>query len=444
NIRFQTSYLRDKLGRITQKTETVLGNSNTFDYLYYDSGYLKEVKKDGLVTATYTYDLNGNRENNGALYDDQDRLTSTATATYTYTDNGELLTKTEGAQVTSYTYDVIGNLLSVTLPSGTLIEYVIDASNRRVGKKVDGVLERKWLYKDGLNPIYEEAWDSVNSTWVQTRFVYASRANVPDYLIRDGVTYRIISDHLGSPRLIIDTGSGNVAQALEYDEWGNILSDTYVGAVPLLPFRLAGGLYDADTKLIRFGARDYDPETGRWTAKDPIRFDGDGPNLFGYALNDPITLFDLTGFGGVYGRAGIKGTYLAPGGSFDGTAILGSENGDFRGVTEANANLHAGLGIAFGRFFEFGFFVDDVSDFQQSESLSIDTPLFGISIYLKDDRFQGFGFAGPSLGIAATGSHPDLKFFEFTILDVNFSKLKINKAFCLKRGSRRSVFDRSK
>ncbi|MDH5763474.1 MAG: hypothetical protein OEZ51_10855, partial [Nitrospinota bacterium] len=71
---------------------------------------------------------------------------------------------------------------------------------------------------------------------MQTRFVYASRANVPDYLIRDGVTYRIISDHLGSPRLIIDTGSGNVAQALEYDEWGDILSDTYVGAVPLLPF----------------------------------------------------------------------------------------------------------------------------------------------------------------------------------------------------------------
>jgi len=95
--------------------------------------------------------------------------------------------------------------------------------------------------------------------------------------------------------LIIDTGSGNVAQALEYDEWGNILSDTYVGAVPLLPFRFAGGLYDADTKLIRFGARDYDPETGRWTAKDPIRFDGDGTNLYGYTSNDPVNFIDPFG-----------------------------------------------------------------------------------------------------------------------------------------------------
>jgi len=112
----------------------------------------------------------------------------------------------------------VGNLLSVELPDGNLIEYVIDASNRRIGKKVGPpgatVLVRKWLYKDGLNPIYEEAWDATASTWVQTRFVYASRGNVPDFLIRDGVTYRVISDHLGSPRLIIDTASGSVAQAL--------------------------------------------------------------------------------------------------------------------------------------------------------------------------------------------------------------------------------------
>ena len=113
---------------------------------------------------------------------------------------------------------MLGNLLSVTLPSGTLIEYVIDASNRRIGKKVGPpgatVLVRKWLYKDGLNPIYEEAWDATSSTWVQTRFVYASRGNVPDFLIRDGVTYRVISDHLGSPRLVINTTNGLVEQAL--------------------------------------------------------------------------------------------------------------------------------------------------------------------------------------------------------------------------------------
>jgi uncharacterized protein RhaS with RHS repeats len=46
---------------------------------------------------------------------------------------------------------------------------------------------------------------------------------------------------------------------------------------------------------VRFGARDYDPEIGRWTTKDPIRFAGGDPNLYGYVLNDPVNLVDPNG-----------------------------------------------------------------------------------------------------------------------------------------------------
>jgi len=55
-------------------------------------------------------------------------------------------------------------------------------------------------------------------------------------------------------------------------------------------------LYDRDTNLVRFGARDYDPETGRWTAKDPIKFDGGDSNLYGYVLGDPVNLKDMDGY----------------------------------------------------------------------------------------------------------------------------------------------------
>lgn len=223
-----------------------------------------------------------------ASYDDQDRLLSYGSTSYAYTDNGELKSKTFNGQTTNYVYDVPGNLRSVSLPSGTAIDYVIDGQNRRVGKKVNGILTQAWLYQNQLSPVAE--LDGSGS--VVARFVYGSRPNVPDYLIKGGNTYRIVSDHLGSPRLVVNTNDGTVVQRMDYDEFGNVFQDTNPG---FQPFGFAGGLYDKDTKLVRFGVRDYDPELGRWTAKDPIRFRGSDTNLYGYVLNDPVNFVDLDG-----------------------------------------------------------------------------------------------------------------------------------------------------
>jgi RHS repeat-associated protein len=91
--------------------------------------------------------------------------------------------------------------------------------------------------------------------------------------------------------MVVNVATGAVAQRMDFDEFGNVLSDTSPG---FQPFGFAGGLYDADTGVVRFGARDYDTATGRWTAKDPILFGG-GLNLYAYAGSDPVNRIDTTG-----------------------------------------------------------------------------------------------------------------------------------------------------
>ncbi len=299
---FNTQYTRDPLGRITQKIESAVGEAaTTYAYAYDPAGRLAEVRKDGVVQSAYTYDQNGNRTDKtdaagttNATYDTQDRLLTYGNNSYAYTANGELHEKRHSRgngnpeDITTYRYDVLGNLRTVTLPDSTNIEYLTDGQNRRIGKKVNGTLTQGFLYQNQLNPIAELD----GSGAVVSHFVYGTQANVPDYLIKGGVTYRIIADHLGSPRLVINTTTGDIAQRLDYDEFGNVTQDTAPG---FQPFGFAGGLYDRDTRLTRFGARDYDAETGRWTAKDPIRFAGGDSNLYGYVEDNPINFIDPDG-----------------------------------------------------------------------------------------------------------------------------------------------------
>ncbi|MCO7223255.1 DUF1566 domain-containing protein [Pleionea sp. CnH1-48] len=302
---YKVYYSFDKLGRISNKTETIFGVTSESEYSYDDVGRLKAVNKDNQLTS-YSYDNNGNRLSRvtgsstySGQYDEQDRVKSYADYTYSYTKNGEVLQKTNTSsdEVTNYRYDVLGNLLSVEISDGSntdLYEYIVDGANRRIGKKINGVTVQKFIYANELNPIAE--LDADNK--VVSRYVYGEKVNVPEFIIKNGATYRVISDHLGSPRLVVNSQTGVVVQRLDYDEFGNLIADSNPG---FQPFGFAGGIYDHHTKLVRFGARDYDPFIGRWMAKDPILFEGQDVNLYKYIFSDPVNLIDPTGEAGPLG-----------------------------------------------------------------------------------------------------------------------------------------------
>lgn len=157
----------------------------------------------------------------------------------------------------------------------------MDSENRRVAKRVNGSLVRKWLYGDLLVPVAE--FDGTGA--LLARYLGG-------VTIKGGTSYLVIADHLGTPRLLVNSTSGIVAHRLDFDVWGQVTSDSSAG---FQVFGFAGGIYDPDTGLERYGARDYDPAVGRWTMKDPLLFDAGDPNVYAACGNDPINCSDPTG-----------------------------------------------------------------------------------------------------------------------------------------------------
>ena len=299
---YDYSLTYNDLGQITNKQETLHnGTVNNYVYSYHpDRRWLTSVTKNGSVVESYGYDANGNRvlHTNTARgitgvvpsYNINDQLVNDGNgATYTYTVDGYLSTKTTSEGTTTYQYSSLGRLLSVqpTAPAAA-ITYQHNAMGNRVAKLVGGTITEKylWLDKTTLLAVY----NADNS--LKQRFEY-TLGNTPTSFTQSGQKYYITSDHLGSPRTISDA-SGNIIKAYDYDAFGNrtIITDNNLSMD--IPFGFAGGLYDKDTGLTRFGYRDYDPLLGQWTARDPIGVRG-GLNTYLYVYSDPVNLIDPEG-----------------------------------------------------------------------------------------------------------------------------------------------------
>jgi RHS repeat-associated protein len=117
---------------------------------------------------------------------------------------------------------------------------------------------------------------------------------------------------------------GAIAGRVDRDSFGRVLDATGTVRVPI---GFAGGIEDPDTGLVRFGLRDYDPQTGRFTSRDPSFYIGSPDNLFAYASNAPTDHTDPTGLWSV----GASGYFIVGGGvnfSFgDGTFGICAEVG---------------------------------------------------------------------------------------------------------------------
>ena len=134
-----------------------------------------------------------------------------------------------------------------------------------------------------------------------------------------GKSFLLVETASGS-FLVINTATGAIAQRMDFDEWGNVTLDTAPG---FQPFGFAGGLFDAHTGLTRFGARDYEPRVGRWTAKDATGLSA-GTNIYTYCFGDSINHIDPNGEVALNVAAGVLGAIVG--------GAVGAWNGGLEGA----------------------------------------------------------------------------------------------------------------
>ena len=98
-------------------------------------------------------------------------------------------------------------------------------------------------------------------------------------------------------RLLTDFASQ--AYAYSYDPYGvAVLTESSGGNGEVQnPFLFQGGIKDRATGWVHFGARWYNPSTGRWTQQDTLDapLDPADANRYAFAGNDPVNTIDPTG-----------------------------------------------------------------------------------------------------------------------------------------------------
>jgi RHS repeat-associated protein len=162
-------------------------------------------------------------------------------------------------------------------------------------------------------------------------------------------------------------------------------------------------LHDWDTGLVRFGYRDYDPDVGRWTAKDPIGFAGGDTDLYGYVINDPIKWIDPWGLlvtyhgfgvsaGAGIGTEGDSVNYVsATGYTYEGSRRDGGSEEGIAGIIGAGRMFGLGAGIGY----EAGFLFGDVEDFSgKGTAVGISFLIFNIEATFGacDNSWTGMNF----------------------------------------------------
>lgn len=292
----------DEAGNITSLTDGgQQGQGATLDY---DAlGRLTDFRDapTGVAIEQYSYDATGNRLSFG---------NSTGTKAYVYPADSHRLASIDGVargydamgntltigSDWHYAYDLVGRLKNATQGSSAQASYRHNAAGQRVLQQV-GAEKTLHLHGEGgewLGSYGATGVPAQQVVWVGSR---------PVGLIQAGKVLYVESDHLSSPRAVIDPqrdvavwrwsllgeafGSGALDEDPDQD-----------GTVQVFDLRFPGQRVDVNSGLNYNYFRDYEPGSGRYAQSDPVGLAA-GPATYGYVGGMPIAAYDPQGLAAV-------------------------------------------------------------------------------------------------------------------------------------------------
>ncbi len=208
-------------------------------------------------------------------------------AVYRYDLNGNLTTKTVGEQITYYHYDALNRLISIESPVISA-RYVYDSFGRRLSKTLSSGHIETYLYQGE-----REIGMMQDGRVKQLRVLGIGKGAELGAAVAIELKWHHICpihDHRGCVCALINADTGQQAAGYRYTAFGEIIAHSGIES----PWTFASKRYDAESGFIYFSKRYYSADLGRWITPDPIGF-ADGPNLYAYVHNNPLSLIDPWG-----------------------------------------------------------------------------------------------------------------------------------------------------
>ncbi|WP_289844805.1 RHS repeat-associated core domain-containing protein, partial [Acinetobacter oleivorans] len=301
-VNYSLTFGYDKDGRITLVTR----NNGTADAYAYDAAdrLTYENRKTG-TTANYiigyTYDTNGNRTKYSAT---GQHMQSAFIINSTYSAN-KLVGLTKDGVTQSLT-----NTANSELSYGTYLPTYDNAGRRKVDrastdyyymnynhknersfrdKVVNGAVSTmtQYIYDEESHLIgeYDKTGALVEYVWMGDKPVAAIYGSGAATKI-----YYIVTDHLNTPRRLVDGVSHAVVWSWDSTAFG---VGNPTGSITF-NLRFPGQYYDVGTNQFYNHNRFYNPELGRYMEPDPIGLEA-GLNPYAYAGSNPVMNTDSTG-----------------------------------------------------------------------------------------------------------------------------------------------------